>query len=108
MLSEEGKNNVVSPALEARREQAEVSDVVSVAVGDVVRQRRQELSCGVDGLDDLPGSGILRQKADFLTVDLPESMLSDRWATGVPTCVPQNMPLALELLDVDILPALVL
>jgi hypothetical protein len=72
------KNGVVSLALDARCEQAEVSGVVAVVIGYVIGQRYQEFRCRVDGLDNLFGSGVLRQKPDFLTADVPEPMLSDR------------------------------
>ncbi len=38
LLPQEGENRVMRPAFHARRKQAEVSDSVPVAVGDVISQ----------------------------------------------------------------------
>ena len=96
LLPNKRENRIVSLTLHARREQAEVSDVVPVAVGDVIGQDSQELAWRVGGLDYLFRARVLRHESDFLTVNLPEPVLRDRGAAGVAACIFEKLLLASE------------
>ena len=107
-LPQQGEHGVVRAGLGPWGQKPEVADVVPVTVGHVIGQRGQEVSCRIPGHDHLFRLRVFRQEFDFVTVNLPETVLCDGGTAGVAACVAEELFLAPEPLDVGIPPPLLL
>ena len=107
-LPQKCEHRIVCLALHTRREQPEVTNVVPVAVGHVIRERGQELRRRVRGLDGTLGARVFRHKSDFLTINRPEPVLRDGRPAGVTARIAEELLLASEPLDIDVPPPFVL
>jgi hypothetical protein len=101
-LPQQREDGLVCVVFHARRQQPEVPDVVTVTVGDVIRERGHEHGWRVCGLDDLAASGVLRHKSNFLTTDRSKPVLRNGRSAGVPARMSEELLFAPKPLDVNV------
>ena len=107
-LSQQSEDGVMRASFGARGQESEVADGVPVAVRHMVGQGSQEVSHRVAGHDRSLGPRVFRYEPDFVTADVPEAMLCDGGTAGIAARVAEELPPALEPLEVDIPPPFVL
>lgn len=90
LLPEECERRIVDLTLGPRCKEAEVTDVVPIAVGNVIDEYGQEFGEGVSRFHRPLRACILRHKTDFLTINRAESVLRDRRPSSVTTRISEE------------------
>src|SRR5581483_5098574 len=107
-LAEQSENGRSSQRLRPWSQQAEIANRVTVSVGNVIRESRNEISDGITGEYPLFKFEVVSHELDLVVRDFDEAVLRDGKPPNVATRVPEELCLRGEMSDVNIPPSLVL